>query len=164
MTRMGDLIQSTPLIARLRNKYPKSRFTLIVSSDFEKFAPRIPHIDEILLFNLRQFNTLNSQGKLKSWIEVYQYLEKFLQIIKSNNYDGVFNLSHSKLSALMLAYLKIPKVWGFFCNDTGDRMTYHPWFQYFGIEPFNRTFNPFNLADIYLQTGGIDGTKNYLEI
>ena len=43
-------------------------------------------------------------------------------------------------------------------------MTYHPWFQYFGIEPFNRTFNPFNLADIYLQTGGIDGTKNYLEI
>ena len=52
---MGDLIQSTPLIASLRNKYPESRLTLIVSSDFEKFAPRIPHIDEILLFNLKFF-------------------------------------------------------------------------------------------------------------
>lgn len=156
LTRMGDMVQSTPLLAGLRKKYPQSVITLMVSSDFAAFAKRIPFIDDSIIFNLRQFNENRSQSGGFTWVEVYRYLEDFLRQAMDRKYDMVFNLSHSKLSALMISYLGIPHVRGFYCNETGNRATEHPWLQYFGIEPFNRLYNPFNLADIYMRTADVD--------
>jgi len=150
---MGDLIQSTPLISSLRKRYPDSKITLLVSSDFAEFAKRANHIDDIIVFNLRQFNKKGEKGELKSWVEVYQYLEEFLKTLSDRSFNKVYNLSHSKLSALMIHYLNIPEIVGFHCNRSGDRKTDHPWLQYFGIEPFNRLYNPYNLADIYMLSG-----------
>ena len=78
MTRMGDLIQSTPLIQGLKDKNCDAHMTLLVSSDFAEFAKRIPCIDKIIVFDLRQFNQMRDEGRLKSWVEVYQYLKTFL--------------------------------------------------------------------------------------
>jgi ADP-heptose:LPS heptosyltransferase len=153
LTRMGDLIQSTPLISSLRKRYPEAKITLLVSSDFVEFAKRANHIDDIIVFNLRQFNKKGEKGELKSWVEVYQYLEEFLKTLSDRSFSKVYNLSHSKLSALMIHYLKIPEIVGFHCNRSGDRKTDHPWLQYFGIEPFNRLYNSYNLADIYMLSG-----------
>ena len=150
---MGDLIQSTPLISSLRKRYSKAKITLLVSSDFAEFAKRANHIDDIIVFNLRQFNEKGEKGELKSWIEVYRYLEEFLKTLSDRSFSKVYNLSHSKLSALMIHFLKVPEVVGFHCNRSGDRRTDHPWLQYFGIEPFNRLYNPYNLADIYMLSG-----------
>jgi ADP-heptose:LPS heptosyltransferase len=156
LTRMGDMVQSTPLLAGLRGKYPRAHITLMVSSDFAAFAERIPFIDDTIVFNLRQFNEKRSRDGAFTWVEVYRYLEDFLRRTMDRKYDTVFNLSHSKLSALMISYMRIPHVRGFYCNETGNRMTEHPWLQYFGIEPFNRPYNPFNLADIYMRAGDVD--------
>ena len=43
---MGDLIQSTPVISGLRKQHPNAKITLLVTSVFEEFSKRIPHIDE----------------------------------------------------------------------------------------------------------------------
>jgi ADP-heptose:LPS heptosyltransferase len=152
LTRMGDLVQATPLISGLKEKYPYSKITLMVSSDFESFIPNIPDIDDSIVLDMRQFKN-REQGL--SWVEIYHYLESFLQDVKTRRYDLVVNLSHSKLSAFMILYLEIKKVCGFLCNATGDRMTEHPWMQYFGIEPFNRTYNPFNLVEIFTRSADI---------
>ncbi len=152
LTRMGDLIQSTPLIAGLRKKYPHARIDMMVSGDFAEFAKRIPHADNIYVFNLRQFNRDEREW---NWVEVYRYLESRLNQIAGEKYQLLFNLSHSKLSALMVAYLEIQDVRGFGCHETGDRKTDHPWMQYFGIEPFNRELNTFNLVDIFTRSGDV---------
>ena len=152
LTRMGDLIQSTPLISSLNNKYPSANITLMVSKEFEKFAERIPLIDEIIAYDILQFNQRKNEGEKISWDELYSYLEHMLHQIIERQFDLVYNLSHSRLSALMIAYMGQKNVRGFYCNKAGDRMTNHPWLQYFGIEPFNRIYNSFNLVDIYLQS------------
>lgn len=154
LTRMGDLIQSTPLIAGLRTRHPDAKITLMVSSDFSGFAERIPDIHDHIVFNLRQFNE-KVDDKDFTWIEIYRYLEGFLQTIMDRNFDTVVNLSHSRLSALMIHYLGIQDIRGFHCTGYGDRVTNHPWLQYFGIEPFNRLYNPFNLVDIFTLGGDI---------
>ena len=46
LTRMGDLVQATPLISGLRKKHPQAKITLMVSSDFAMFVPNIPDIDD----------------------------------------------------------------------------------------------------------------------
>jgi ADP-heptose:LPS heptosyltransferase len=154
LTRMGDLIQATPLISGLRQKYPDSKITLMVSSDFESFIPNIPDIDDSIVLDIRQFKKKEKNQGL-TWVEIYQYLETFLEEVKARQYGLVVNLSHSKLSAFMILYLGIKKVCGFLCNETGDRMTEHPWMQYFGIEPFNRNYNPFNLVEIFTRSADV---------
>lgn len=155
LTRMGDLVQATPLISGLRKKYPEAKITLMVSSDFALFVPNIPDIDDSIIMDIRQF-TEKGRWKEMTWVTLYRYLESFLEDVKRRRFDLVVNLSHSKLSALMILFLGIKKVCGFMCNENGDRMTRHPWMQYFGIEPFNRVYSPFNLVEIFTRSADVD--------
>ncbi len=161
LTRIGDLVQATPLIAGLRKKYPEAKITQVVSSDFAEFAERIPHVDETIVFNLRQFKE-KQEGTL--WVNVYRYLETFMDSLKGRGFDLMVNLSHSKLSAFMNLYLGMEEFIGFACNETGDRMSRHPWMQYFGVEPFNRAYNPFNLVEIFTRSGDIDPRSEAIQI
>ncbi len=163
LTRMGDLIQSTPLLKGLRQKYPDAKITLLVGSDFYEFSKRLPVVDDWIVLNLKQFKEKSQQGGV-SWVELYQYFQKTLNQVRAKQFDLVFNLSHSKLSAFIISYLKIEEVRGFKCNSQGDRMTDHPWLQYFFTEPFNRSFNTFNLVDLFSKAGDIPLQKQSVEI
>jgi ADP-heptose:LPS heptosyltransferase len=163
MTRMGDMIQTTPLIKGLKEKYPTAKITLLVTSDFASTVPLIPHIDESIVLNLRQFDNQDDWKDL-SWIKIYRYLESSLDDIKGRSFDLLVNLSHSKFSALMVRYLGIRDVVGFYCNEFGNRMTGHPWMQYFSVEIFNRNYNEFNLVEMFSRSGGVDVKGRTIEV
>tara|TARA_B110000438_G_scaffold300459_1_gene352902 strand:- start:113 stop:1846 length:1734 start_codon:yes stop_codon:yes gene_type:complete len=153
MTRMGDLVQSTPSIIGLSKQYPNACITLMVTSAFEEFSKKIPCVDKRVVFDINQL--VNKEDKSKTlWIDVYKYLESLLFKLNGEKYDLIINLSHSKLSALMISYLNIKNMRGFGCDENGDRITLDPWMQYFGIEPFNRELNPFNLVEIFTRSAG----------
>jgi ADP-heptose:LPS heptosyltransferase len=163
MTRMGDLIQTTPLIKGLKEKHPAAKITLLVTSDFSSAVPLIPHVDDSIVFDFRQFNKQDDWNDL-SWVKIFRYLEKSMDDIKSREFDLLVNLSHSKFSALMVRYLGIRKVVGFYCNELGNRMTGHPWMQYFSVEIFNRIYNEFNLVEIFSRSGDIDVKGRSIEV
>lgn len=163
MTRMGDMIQTTPLINGLKEKYPDSKITLLVTSDFSSAVSFIPKVDDSIVLNFKQFIN-NKDWEDQSWIKVYRYLEESLKDIKNRNFDLLVNLSHSKFSALMVGYLGIKKVIGFHCNEFGDRMTGHPWMQYFGVEVFNRIYNEFNLVEIFSGSADVDVKGRSIEV
>lgn len=158
-TRMGDLVQSTPLIAGFRKKYPEAKLTLAVNKDFAAFARKIPCVDELKVINIGQFNN-RDQNKELVWVSLYLYMKETLDELKKNKYDLIVNLSHSVLSAYMIKYLDIPEVRGFNCDDEGNRNTSHPWFQYFFTEPMNRAYNTFNLVDIFSRGGDVEPDHN----
>ena len=160
---MGDLIQSTSVISGLRKQYPSACITLLATSIFEEFSKRIPHIDKRVIFDIGQFDDKEQlDGVL--WIKLYKYLETLLNKLKAKKYDLLINLSHSKLSALMISYLEINNIRGFGCNGSGERITRDPWMQYFGTEPFNRVFNPFNLVEIFTRGTGSAPEDNPISI
>ena len=163
MTRMGDMIQTTPLIKGLKEKYPNSKITLLVTSDFASAVPLIPYVDDSIVIDFKQFKVIENWED-QSWIKIYRYLENSLEVIKSKDYDLLVNLSHSKFSALMVGFLGIKNVVGFHCNGFGDRKTGHPWMQYFGVEVFNRLYNEFNLVEIFSGSGGIDVKGREIEV
>ena len=160
---MGDLIQTTPLIRGLKEKHPNARITLMVSSDFEDAVSLIPGVDDSIIFNLRQFKDSN-EWEDESWVKIYRYIESELNSIRGKKFDLLVNLSHSRFSALMVHYLKVQNVIGFHCSTTGDRMTGHPWMQYFGTEPFNRSFNEFNLVEIFSRSADVDMTGKEIQV
>jgi len=163
MTRMGDLVQSTSSIAGLRKQYPNACITLMVTSAFEEFSKKIPCINKRVVFDIKQFVD-RVDKKQMLWVDVYKYLESILNELKGSKYDLLINLSHSKLSAFMISYLKIKNIRGFGCDDNGDRITLDPWMQYFGIEPFNRQLNPFNLVEIFTRSAGVAPEENPIRL
>jgi ADP-heptose:LPS heptosyltransferase len=163
MTRMGDMIQTTPLIKGLKEKYPTAKITILVTSDFSSAVSFIPGIDESIVLNFRQFDNEENWKDL-SWVKIYRYLESFMGEVKRKNFDLLVNLSHSKFSALMVRYLGINNVVGFYCNDLGNRMTGHPWMQYFSVEVFNRNYNEFNLVEIFSRSGDVDLRGREIEV
>ena len=163
MTRMGDLVQSTSSIAGLRKQYPNACITLMVTSAFEEFSKKIPCINKRVIFDIRQFVD-RVDKKQMLWVDVYKYLESILNELKGSKYDLLINLSHSKLSAFMISYLKIKNMRGFGCDANGDRITLDPWMQYFGIEPFNRQLNPFNLVEIFTRSAGVAPEENPIRL
>ena len=163
MTRMGDMIQTTPLIKGLKKKHPNSKITILVTSDFANVVPLIPDVDDSIVIDFKQFG-ITENWKDQSWVKIYRYLEGCLERIKSSGYDLLVNLSHSKFSALMVGFLGVKNVVGFHCNVFGDRQTGHPWMQYFGIEVFNRTYNEFNLVEIFSGSGGVDVKGRKIEV
>ena len=163
MTRMGDMIQTTPLIKGLKKKHPNSKITILVTSDFANVVPLIPDVDDSIVIDFKQFG-ITENWKDQSWVKIYRYLEGCLERIKSSGYDLLVNLSHSKFSALMVGFLDVKNVVGFHCNGFGDRQTGHPWMQYFGIEVFNRTYNEFNLVEIFSGSGGVDVKGRKIEV
>ena len=163
MTRMGDLIQSTPAISGLRKQNPSARITLLVTSVFAEFSKRIPHIDERVIFDIGLFEGKQQPNGIL-WIRLYKYIESLLNDLKTKKYDLLINLSHSKLSAFMISYLGINNMRGFGCNGAGDRVTQDPWMQYFGTEPFNRELNPFNLVEIFTRGSGSAPEDNAISI
>ena len=109
LTRMGDLIQTTPLIQGLKKKYPNAKITLMISSDFEDAVYLIPDVDDSIIFNLRQFKEKDDWDD-ESWVKIYRYIESMLNDIRSKSFDMLVNLSHSRFSALMVYYLKVKNV------------------------------------------------------
>lgn len=182
LTRMGDLLQASPLIAALKKKYPAITLDVLVSSDFAQVAKSIPNIDEVKIFNLRQFtpsknitgvkkDPVNAYSKEPASAEykkevdlviIYRYVESIIEDLQKSNYDMVINLSHSKLSAIITSLINVQDIRGITSSGFGHRMIKHPWLRYFATILFNRAYNSFNLVDVYLKTGDVKSTEEHL--
>ena len=151
---MGDLLQTTPLIAGLKEKYPDSKITLLANKNFADICNDIPFIDELHTFDIKQFAPKKT-GDEPSLLLIYNYLEGLVDEMKEKRFDAVINLSHSKLSAIFTSLLNIPDVRGLTSTGYGHRVIRHPWLNYFCNIIFNRNYNRFNLVDIYMKSGDV---------
>ncbi|MEE8483100.1 MAG: glycosyltransferase family 9 protein [Nitrospinota bacterium] len=152
-TRIGDLIQTSPLIAGLKEKYPKSEITLLANVSFVGICDHIPNIDRLLVFDVKQF--VNADDGNTSILDVYRYLDKLTAELQAENYDVLINLSHSRLTAMMGRLLGIDDVRGFYATEDGYRVVNDPWIVYFSSLLSFRIHNTFNLVDLYQLSGGV---------
>ncbi len=151
---MGDLLQTTPLIAGLKEKYPDSKITLLANKNFADICIDIPFIDELYTFDIKQF-TPKKTGEEPSLLAIYHYLEGLVDKMKEKRFDTVINLSHSKLSAIFTSLLNVPDVRGLTSTAYGHRVIRHHWLNYFCNIIFNRNYNKFNLVDMYMKSGDV---------
>ncbi len=81
MTRIGDLVCSTPVFRAIKKKYPKSFVAVAVWKNITGIIKNNPHIDEIIIY--RSHN-----------------LSGFLKTIRDRNFNWSFNLNASMFSTL----------------------------------------------------------------
>jgi ADP-heptose:LPS heptosyltransferase len=154
LTRMGDILQTSPLMAALKEKYPESTLTLLANSAFSEICRGIPFIDEVITFNMKGFRERMIKDEY-SLVANYLFLEDFISRIDKKKYDLAINLTHSPASALISSLIHADEVRGFSVDSEGHRVIRHPWMRYFFNVVPNRAYNPYHIADIYLKIGEV---------
>lgn len=154
LTRMGDLLQTTPLMAGFKEANPGVRITLVINSSFVGICKGIPFIDELIVFDMHGFRDrlLNKEYSL---VENYRFIEDLINRINGKEYDLAMNLTHSRISALMISLVRAREKRGFTVDPEGHRIIKHPWLRYFFNVVPNRDYNPFHIVDMYLKSGGV---------
>ncbi len=149
LTRLGDILQSTPLLAELKRRRPSAEIHYLAVSGFAEVCRYIPEIDRIIPFDFNGAIAI-SKAAIKSLPKRIKEMDAFIISLQNEQYDAVFNLSHSRISALLCHLLNAPRTYGLTLDEEGYRRIQDPWARYFFTANLNRAYNRFNLVDIHL--------------
>ncbi|NOZ26201.1 MAG: glycosyltransferase family 9 protein [Nitrospirae bacterium] len=161
LTRMGDLVQTTPVIRGLKEKYPGVRITLLVNAAFSEICRYIPDTDRVFALDIdRIIRGLNGGGL----VEAFRYVEESIGAINDGMYDLVINFTHSNMSAVLTSLFNTRETRGLSMNDEGFTIKRHPWIRcFFNVIP-GRGYNPFHLCDMYLKAAGLTPGRQGLHL
>ncbi len=161
LTRMGDLVQTTPVMAGLKEEHPGVRISLLANSAFSEICSHIPHIDRVFVFDIDEAVSFLRREDL---VESFRYMAALLDEVNDTVYDLVINFTHSTSSAVLSSLIRTREVRGLTIDQQGFTIKRHPWIRYFFNVLPGRDINPFHLCDIYQKAGGISPGGRGLEL
>ena len=154
LTRMGDLLQTTPLLKGLKEQDPDGRLDLMVVEDFHAVADGFDMVDEVLTLDLNGLIPRFDISKI-TVVNLHSELTDWIASIRNRSYDCLINLSHTRISAALVRLLDVPDTRGVTLSREGYILIRHPWLNYFFNVTISRAYNPINLVDMYLAAGNI---------
>ncbi|GAB4239467.1 MAG: glycosyltransferase family 9 protein [Deltaproteobacteria bacterium] len=154
LTRLGDLVQSTPLAVGLKRRNPEARIVAGVLKEFLPAASLMDGVDEILPVDYEEL-VRRSRSDASSVVSMVAGAEALLSPLLSRRFARVVNLTHTATSAFLMYLLASPDKRGIQVNATGNRTIRHPWMLFFHNFAWNKQISPFNLVDMYALGGGV---------
>jgi ADP-heptose:LPS heptosyltransferase len=149
LTRMGDILQSTPLLQALKMADPNVQISFLAVTGFADIIRHIPEIDQTIPFNFNSAVAVSKEA-INFLPRRLKEIEALINELKAKQFDLVINLSHSKISAVFCHLLGHPNTVGLTLDGDGYRLIRHPWARYFFTANLNRNYNRFNLVDVNL--------------
>lgn len=152
VTRMGDLIQTGPLIARLRHEWPDVQVDLLVDRQFAAMARLLPDVRAVHAYD---FNDMINECRAMSRdvVALYRDLKTWASALRGQGYDRVVNLTFTRRTGLLASYIGAPDMRGVISGPDGSPTIRDPWLSYFTDLHRYRRFNRFNLVDLYALGG-----------
>jgi ADP-heptose:LPS heptosyltransferase len=154
LARLGDLVQTWPLLRRLRHQYPGRGLDLLTDSRLKALhtlGPEVDHIWEVDLVGL----PLLAQRDLAA---AYDRAQHLVEGFKAHKYDLVYNLNFSRLS-LLLTYLVGGKVKGYLPAHGGRAFLRGPWLALVYALVHARQVNRLHLSDVFRHLAPARGTE-----
>ena len=156
ITRMGDLIQMTPLLQRLEHEWPGVAIDVIVDKAFSGIAELLPGIRSVVSYD---FQALIDDARVcsRDLVSMYEDIAKWAKPLVTSGYDRVINLTFNRRSAYLSGYVGGNDIRGLTTAPDGSVIVENPWMTYFLDMHTYRQFNRFNLVDVYALGGSGPG-------
>ena len=149
MTRMGDMLQTSPLIRQLRWQYPEAHITVMLRNMGKAIAAGHPDIDETILYDEDEmFRDLRSRNSDRV-LHAYETAESYIKRLREGRFDVVYNCTQSIGSAMLLKLAGIPKVVGAHLSDDWQFVLRGRWTNYFFTSCHHREYSDINLCDVF---------------
>jgi ADP-heptose:LPS heptosyltransferase len=155
LTRFGDLLQTSPTIAGLKELHPAAEVVAVVERNFADVARGLPGIDRVWELDLDRLgkHLLGPTGA--DLREAYRSVEETVQRLRAERFDLALNYSSSRMSAVFLKLVDVPDTRGWTMTTDGYRKIAHPWSRLFSASCLVRQHAPFNLVDYYKRVAGV---------
>ena len=163
LTRMGDLIQTTPVLTGLKKKHPDARVTLLVNSSFKEICKDLPSIDNLIECDMVGFRTM-ARDEEYTLVECFRRIEEFIDEVNRTRYDLVVSFTASKEAMMLSSLINAREMRGVTTGADGTRVIRHPWQRYFMGEITFRRCNPFHLCDMMIKSAEIPHTGDSLSL
>ncbi|MBI2422349.1 MAG: glycosyltransferase family 9 protein [Candidatus Hydrogenedentes bacterium] len=147
-TRMGDVIQTSPLVHRVRLKYPHAHIAYMVRRMGKLVAERHPDVDEVLVYDEDEMFLHLRADDSERLLTAYEFALARIEKLKSGRYDLIVNVTHSVASAMMLRIVNPPELAGAHLSSDWHFVLRGVWTTYFFTSVFSRDYNDLNLCDI----------------
>lgn len=149
MTRMGDMLQTSPLVRALKQRHPDAHITAMVRRMGVPIAERHPDIDDILVYDEDEmFIHLRSQDSDRL-LRAYAWAESLAGTIRERRFDVVYNCTQSIPSAMLFTLSGSPNVIGAHLSDDWQFVLRGRWTNYFFTSIFQRQYSNINLCDVF---------------
>ena len=148
ISRLGDIVQSIPLINDLKAKYTDGSIHMLVNDVFSEASVLLPNVEVIPLVLERFVNTVSGEY-------VITENDYFLNIIESLNGKGfelIINLNNSPIAKEIFNKIDGDKKKGFGAEDKESK----EWSAYITSFLKTRQLGSINLVDIFRMFGGVE--------
>jgi ADP-heptose:LPS heptosyltransferase len=163
VTRMGDLIQTGPLLSRLREEWPDVAIDLVVDRSFAPTAVLLTGLRQVISCDFtRLLDDCRTQSK--SLVTLVQEMTAWAAPLRDAHYDRIINLTFNRQTGLLASYIGAPDLRGITSGPDGNPIVKNPWLSYFTDLHRHRRFNRFNLVDLYAMGGSGPGTFSPLSV
>ena len=153
LTRLGDLLQTSPTIAGLHAVHPDAQVTLVAEKNFAEVCESIPGVDRVHRIDLDRLGHLLLEGPTRI-ADAYRHVREMVDELRAEDFELALNFSSSRMSAVLLSLLRVPDVRGWAMTSDGCRSIRTPWARLFAASCLNRRHAPFNLVDCYRGVAG----------
>jgi len=159
LTRMGDIIQTIPLLVRLREDIPNVHMTFVCVDRFAEIIKDIPVVNRYIKISPQDAVKLKTQD-----------MEQIVKILShpflKESYDLVINLTHDLSSAIITHKIKADEKTGAIAESSSSYLSIKDiWGRYLFASVSNREENSFNLVDIHIGMGKVrhSPVRSYLK-
>ncbi len=163
ITRMGDLIQMIPLVARLKDEWPGVAVDVIVDREFAHVAHLIPGIRHVLTYDFQDLMD-ESRVCVRDVVSMYQDLATWANPLLQHSYDRVINLTFNRRSAFLVKFFGCSDERGMTTAGDGSFLVKNPWMQYFLDFHMYRQINRFNIVDLFALGGSGPGKFHPIQL
>ena len=162
MNRIGDLVQTVPLLDRLRKECPDSAIDLVVNRPCTPMAALLPGVRQIIPDDMHAQLGHVPEGTDHSALKhtVMCWAEPFRTV----RYDRVINLTFTRRSGWLAAALGVTDTRGVVITPAATSVVRNPWFTYVADILQHRRFNRFNLVDLFALGGSGHGPSTPLHL
>ena len=163
ITRMGDLIQMIPLLARLEEEFRGVAIDLIVDQEFAHVATLVPGIRQVFAFDFQELMD-ESRVCARDVVSLYQDLSNWAKPLLKVGYDRVVNLTFNRRSAFLVKYFGCADERGMTTAHDGSFLVKNSWMKYFLDFQVYRHLNRFNIVDLFALGGSGPGSFHPIDL
>ncbi len=156
MTRMGDLLMTGPMLHRLREQWPGHPLHLIAVDGFMPIAQGMD-VDRVISLDYDRLTTLAVSAGEARRVNLIDALGEFRDVIRelqSVDYEAIYNVSHTRISAIIATLLNGEVRGGLHLDSQGFRVIAGRWARNWFAGNLNRGVNPFHLVDMNIGIAG----------
>ena len=163
--RIGDMLQATPMLSGLKEKYPGCHVTMLANRLFAdlRLDPRL--VDEVVYFDQNGLYEF-LQDDAHDLAEKYDHVRAFVDRLGGRRYDLILNLPSDANNHLLATILSARggEVRGAVYTPDRALALKHPSMYLFYTMSEVREFNRFNLVDLLNLSAGVRPSERRLRL